>query len=69
MNTIMDIRSEGKIKGVIYKGNYYARISFFDSEFNEEVHQWYIRNPMDTLTRIRDLGMIVLLNDAYNKNI
>lgn len=68
----MEIRSEGKLKGLIYRDDLYVRVGFLSPDplnppLYEEVTQWWVRNPMDTLTRVRDLTTITLLNDAYKE--
>jgi hypothetical protein len=50
----MQIKSDERVQGVIYKGIRYVRFPFFDPEFNEEFVQWWVRDPLDTLTRVRD---------------
>ena len=65
----MEIRSEGKLKGVVYKDNFYVRVAFspypiLDLTLQEEVAQWW---AMDTPTRVRDLATVALLNEYYEQ--
>lgn len=66
---MLDIRSEGKFNGVIYNNIRYIRFSFYDEELNEEFSDWWIREPLDVLTKVRDLGIVSLLNQEYTKAI
>lgn len=66
---MMNIRSEGKFNGVIYNNIRYIRFSFYDEELNEEFSDWWIREPLDVLTRVRDRDTINLLNDEYTEAI
>ena len=62
----MQIKSDERVQGVIYKGTRYVRFPFFDPEVNEEFVQWWVRNPLDTLTRVRDREILKLLNSSYS---
>ena len=62
----MDIRSQGTVKGVIYNGIRYIRFSFFDEWLNEEFADWWIREPLDVLTKVRDRETVTTLNKAYS---
>ena len=62
----MDIRSQGTVKGVIYNSTRYIRFSFFDEWLNEEFADWWIREPLDVLTKVRDRETITTLNKAYS---
>ena len=66
---MMDIRSEGKFNGVIYNNTRHIRFSFYDEELQEEFYDWWIREPLDVLTRVRDRDTLNLLNEEYTKLI
>lgn len=62
----MDVRSEGKVNGVIYKGKRYVRFSYPDGEVKGgEVVYWSIREPLDILTRVRNLEELSDLDNAF----
>ena len=65
----MEIRSEGKFNGVIHNNIKYIRFSFWDEELKEEFSDWWIREPLDVLTRVRDRDTLNLLNEEYTKLI
>lgn len=64
---VMQIKSDERVQGVIYKGIRYVRFPFFDSELGVEIVQWWVRDPLDVMTRIRDLEVLMLLNSSYAK--
>jgi hypothetical protein len=63
----MQIKSDGKYEGIIHNDVRYIRFSDFDYELQEEFHQWWVRKPLDILTRVRDVELITSLNDAYER--
>ncbi len=65
----MQIKSDERVQGVIYKGIRYVRFPFFDPKVNEEFVQWWVRDPLDTLTRVRDRETLKLLNSSYESAI
>lgn len=65
----MDIRSNGKVSGIIYNNTRYVRFSFYDEELKEEFCTWWIREPLDILTRVRERQTILHLNNEYSKTI
>lgn len=63
----MEIRSAGKFNGVIHNNIKYIRFSFWDEELKEEFSDWWIREPLDVLTKVRDRNITNLLNQEYTK--
>jgi hypothetical protein len=64
---MMEIKSEGKFNGIIYNHIKYIRFSFWDEELKQEFSDWWIREPLDVLTRVRDREIEKLLNVEYHK--
>lgn len=62
----MDIRSEGEFNGIIYEGVRYIRFSQWDEYLGEEVADWWIRYPLDVLTKVRDRHLSATLDRAHN---
>lgn len=64
-----DFRSEGEFNGVIYKGVRYIRLSQWNEELGKDLADWWVREPLDVLTKVRDSHLSATLNGAYNNLI
>ena len=62
---LMHIKSEAKSEGIIYKDTRYVRFSYFVYELEKDIPEWWIRNPLDTLTKVRDSELFISLENAY----
>lgn len=68
-DNLMHIKSEAKSEGIIYKDTRYVRFSYFDDELEEYFPEWWIRKPLDTLTKVRDRELFHSLEYAYANSI